>query len=418
MYSHSPDYLKIFLQVLGGILLIAMIFIAWEVWNWLNKQNTDQTQNPTPATEVVQQTPKTDPTAPPVSVIKPLEQKAVAQEETEQNKDYTPVSIFEDPIDTEQPPTTPEIKQVEQATVAPPAVEQATEPTAEPETPVAANEKAEEAAKVIEAAPEATVDTKENAIQPLETPEITEPVVEAVETTEEVAESAPASVETPQDMITEPEVEKPAQGLEALVQSSIAQIQDTQEKEFVQAVAKAEKDTSKKEKEAELRKAASEKIDDNQAEDIDVYNKVVAKETATPSGSVQDQLNLLVRYSMQQIKNEKEGEEAAAEKQQAADAEATTTEPEENAAATTQTATPAEATTAESDEYISGLNKEVKTRQNEMRTITVRKGDTLGKIARRAYGSSSKYMKIYEANPQILANPHRLKIGQVLRVPE
>ena len=52
-----------------------------------------------------------------------------------------------------------------------------------------------------------------------------------------------------------------------------------------------------------------------------------------------------------------------------------------------------------------------------MRIITVRKGDTLGSIARRAYGKASMYKKILKANPDILSNPHSLKVGMKLRVP-
>jgi len=53
-----------------------------------------------------------------------------------------------------------------------------------------------------------------------------------------------------------------------------------------------------------------------------------------------------------------------------------------------------------------------------MRTIRVRQGDTLSSIALRAYGKSSLYNKIFEANPDLLSNPNNLRVGQVLRVPK
>ena len=68
--------------------------------------------------------------------------------------------------------------------------------------------------------------------------------------------------------------------------------------------------------------------------------------------------------------------------------------------------------------YTEGLKKEVVTRKNEMRIIIVKKGDTLGKIAKRAYGNVMEFKKIYQANPDILNRPDRIYIGQKLRIPE
>lgn len=45
-------------------------------------------------------------------------------------------------------------------------------------------------------------------------------------------------------------------------------------------------------------------------------------------------------------------------------------------------------------------------------------GDTLGKIAQKYYGKASAYMKIFEANRDILSNPDLIKPGQKLRIPE
>jgi nucleoid-associated protein YgaU len=72
----------------------------------------------------------------------------------------------------------------------------------------------------------------------------------------------------------------------------------------------------------------------------------------------------------------------------------------------------------EEKNYTAGLKKEVVTRKNEMRIIIVKKGDTLGKIAKRAYGNVMEYKKIYKANPDILNRPDRIFIGQKLRIPK
>ena len=45
-------------------------------------------------------------------------------------------------------------------------------------------------------------------------------------------------------------------------------------------------------------------------------------------------------------------------------------------------------------------------------------GDTLGGIAQRYYGQASQYMKIFEANRDILDNPDLIKVGQKLKIPE
>ena len=52
------------------------------------------------------------------------------------------------------------------------------------------------------------------------------------------------------------------------------------------------------------------------------------------------------------------------------------------------------------------------------RTYTVKSGDTLWAIAAEMYGSGGKYMKIFEANTNILENPDRIKPGQVLVIPD
>jgi len=68
--------------------------------------------------------------------------------------------------------------------------------------------------------------------------------------------------------------------------------------------------------------------------------------------------------------------------------------------------------------YTEAIKEEVVTRKNEMRIIVVRKGDSLGKIAKRAYGNVMEYRKIYKANPDILKRPDRIYVGQKLRIPK
>lgn len=66
--------------------------------------------------------------------------------------------------------------------------------------------------------------------------------------------------------------------------------------------------------------------------------------------------------------------------------------------------------------YVRSVNLLAGERQNQNRTIRVRRGDTLFKIARRAYGDGDQYPKIYKANPH-LRNPNLIAIGDILRVP-
>lgn len=52
------------------------------------------------------------------------------------------------------------------------------------------------------------------------------------------------------------------------------------------------------------------------------------------------------------------------------------------------------------------------------RTYTVVSGDTLWRIAEREYGKGSEYMKIFEANKDVLEHPDRIFPGQKLKIPE
>jgi phage tail protein X len=67
--------------------------------------------------------------------------------------------------------------------------------------------------------------------------------------------------------------------------------------------------------------------------------------------------------------------------------------------------------------YTQNISKEVTTRVDEMRVIRVKRGDTLSKIALRAYGRVSGFHKIVEANKDLIKNPNHIYVGQRLRVP-
>jgi LysM repeat protein len=70
-----------------------------------------------------------------------------------------------------------------------------------------------------------------------------------------------------------------------------------------------------------------------------------------------------------------------------------------------------------SSSYTEDIIKEIAVRSNEMRIIIVQKGDTLSKIAKRAYDNCDAYIKIFKANPEVIKNPNQIFIGQKLRIP-
>ena len=44
-------------------------------------------------------------------------------------------------------------------------------------------------------------------------------------------------------------------------------------------------------------------------------------------------------------------------------------------------------------------------------------GDTLGGIAKKFYGNASQYMRIFEANREIISDPNKIYPGQKIRIP-
>lgn len=47
----------------------------------------------------------------------------------------------------------------------------------------------------------------------------------------------------------------------------------------------------------------------------------------------------------------------------------------------------------------------------------IKSGDTLGAIAKQFYGQSSQYMRIFEANRDIIDDPNKIYPGQKIRIP-
>ncbi|NBB56605.1 LysM peptidoglycan-binding domain-containing protein [Pantoea vagans] len=74
------------------------------------------------------------------------------------------------------------------------------------------------------------------------------------------------------------------------------------------------------------------------------------------------------------------------------------------------------------DELLHSVDKNVENKTDAsisgVRTYTVKSGDTLSAIAKQLYNDASKYMKIFEANKNILSNPDKIAPGQVLTIPE
>ena len=57
------------------------------------------------------------------------------------------------------------------------------------------------------------------------------------------------------------------------------------------------------------------------------------------------------------------------------------------------------------------------TQQPQATEYIVQKGDTLGSISTREFGTAKKWESIYDANRDRLKSPTDLKIGKPLRIP-
>jgi nucleoid-associated protein YgaU len=57
------------------------------------------------------------------------------------------------------------------------------------------------------------------------------------------------------------------------------------------------------------------------------------------------------------------------------------------------------------------------TKTSAAQTYTVKAGDTLSKISKQFYGSTTDYMRIFNANKDQLKDPDQIKVGQELTIP-
>ncbi len=67
--------------------------------------------------------------------------------------------------------------------------------------------------------------------------------------------------------------------------------------------------------------------------------------------------------------------------------------------------------------YTNSIKREVRVREDAMRVIVVKRGDSLTKIAKRVYGTVRGYKRIVEANRDLIKNPNHIYVGQRLRIP-
>jgi len=65
------------------------------------------------------------------------------------------------------------------------------------------------------------------------------------------------------------------------------------------------------------------------------------------------------------------------------------------------------------DEYFTAPEPE-----EETEFYTIKKGDSLSKIAKAYYGNAMKYPVIFEANREVIKDPDLIYPGQVLRIPK
>lgn len=66
----------------------------------------------------------------------------------------------------------------------------------------------------------------------------------------------------------------------------------------------------------------------------------------------------------------------------------------------------------------SGFETGASTSGTPQKMYTVKKGDSLSKIAKEFYGDMKEWKKIYEANRDQIKDPNLIQIGQELVIPE
>ena len=64
-----------------------------------------------------------------------------------------------------------------------------------------------------------------------------------------------------------------------------------------------------------------------------------------------------------------------------------------------------------------GSSSTASNKDKEVRTVTVKEGDSLSKIAKRELGDADKWHAIYDANRDKIKNPDLIHPGQVLTLP-
>ncbi len=69
------------------------------------------------------------------------------------------------------------------------------------------------------------------------------------------------------------------------------------------------------------------------------------------------------------------------------------------------------------DKTAEQIKQEQQNEENKEKSYTVKAGDTLSKIAKNVYGNANEWDKIYQANQEILQSPHKIQIGQVIKIP-
>jgi len=66
----------------------------------------------------------------------------------------------------------------------------------------------------------------------------------------------------------------------------------------------------------------------------------------------------------------------------------------------------------------SEVDADIRTERKDIHGVhTVVSGDTLSKLAKRYLGDANAYMKIFEANKDVLKDPNMIKVGQQLTIP-
>ncbi len=55
--------------------------------------------------------------------------------------------------------------------------------------------------------------------------------------------------------------------------------------------------------------------------------------------------------------------------------------------------------------------------EEKIELYVIESGDTLGKISKKYYGKSSAYMRIFEANKEVIKDPDKIYVGQTIRIP-